>query len=126
VKSFTRRLVAVPALGDDDRPPFRRQGGMRGSTSIVALGEDLSLPVRRGDDVVEANGSCLSAELDEVEVPGRRRHRTPLLALRAAVEGALLPAGEGGIVAGWPARNARAGEVRDASVDEGAHSVRHG
>src|SRR5215472_17664874 len=49
---------------------------------------DSVLRRRRADDVVEADGPCRAAELDEAEMPGRRRHRAPLLTLSADLEGA--------------------------------------
>jgi hypothetical protein len=54
----------------------------------AGVGIELGLGRRRGDGVVEADWSGWTAEFDEVEVPGGLRHRAPLFALGADVEGA--------------------------------------
>src|SRR5258708_23019551 len=59
-------------------------------------------------------------------MPGRLRHRAPLLALGADVEAAIPPAGQRRVAAARPAPGRRAGNVRDARVDDDAHSVPDG
>jgi hypothetical protein len=92
----------------------------------AGVGIELGLGRRRGDGVVEADWSGWTAEFDEVEVPGGLRHRAPLFALGADVEGAGWLARERGVVVARPARDSCAGEVRDACVDVGADAVRDG
>jgi len=59
-------------------------------------------------------------------VPGRLRHRAPLLALSADVEAAMPPAGQRRFVAAGPAPDLQHGSIRAARVDEDAHSVPNG
>src|SRR5216684_4027462 len=63
------------------------------------------------------------AQLEESEVPGRLRHRAPLLALSADVEAAMPPAGQRRVVVAGPAPDLQHGSIRAARVDEDAHSV---
>jgi hypothetical protein len=85
---------------------------------------ELTVGRRVGDDVVEADCPCWTAEFDEVEVPDRLRHRAPLFALGADIKRAVSSTRERRVVAGRPAGNSCAGEMRDPRVDEGADSIR--
>src|SRR5262249_55751406 len=94
----------------------------RGKERLKELTADSGLR-RRGDDVAEADRPCRAAQLNEAEVPCRRRHRAPLLTLNAHFEGALPLARCGRAVPAWPAPDLRSGQMRDAGLDEGAHAT---
>ena len=95
----------------------------RRQLSAYTLDRDPALMRRCSNHVVEPDSTCRSAQFDEVEVPDRLRHRTPLLVLGANVKRAASPARERRVVATRPARNSCARKMWDPSFDEGAHSV---
>src|SRR6266568_181831 len=114
------RTRALPKFG----PPSRGPSGAVWNVGRVPL--DSAFGRRSGDDVVEPDRPCRAAELDEAEVPGRRRHRAPLLALSADVEGPVPPAGGRRAAPACPAPDLSAGQVRNARDDEGTDFVPDG
>ncbi len=81
---------------------------------------------RRSNDVIESDRSGRPAELNEAEMPGCLRHRAPLLALSADVQGAMKAAGQRRVVAARPTPDLHVRGARNARVDDNPHSAPDG